>query len=141
MGTKRKEYGSVSNAKKKLNAAASHRACYVKNGEAPLQAALHARQQQAIAAGGIVAAEAIRDRAVRQRDEGNARTAKRTCPATPHWGYFDLSELLWRESEAAAKTAKDDRCKSQAALHASEAAAPCRGGRAACVGFPPEELG
>ena len=49
-----------------------------KNGETrtTLQAALHAREQQAIAAGGIVAVEAIRDIAVKHRDESNARTAK-----------------------------------------------------------------
>ena len=60
VGTKRKKYGSFYNAKK-LKGAASHRACYDKNGETRLQAALYARQQQAIAAGGIVAAEVIRD--------------------------------------------------------------------------------
>ena len=37
-------------------------------------------------------------------------------------GRLDLSELLRRESEAAAETAENDSCKSQAALHASEAA-------------------
>ena len=140
MGTKRKEYGSVSNAKKKLNAAASHRACYVKNGEAPLQAALHARQQQAIAAGGIVAAEAIRDRAVKQRDESNARTANAKMACKTALGRLDLSERLRRESEAAAKTAEDDNCKSQAVLHASEAAL-CAAEAALCVGLPPEKLG
>ena len=54
---------------------------YEENGETPLQAALHARQQQAIAVGGIAAAEAICDRAVKQRDESIGRTASanRTC--------------------------------------------------------------
>ena len=54
---------------------------YMENGETPLQPALHARQQQAIAAGGIAAAEGTRDRAVKQRDESNARNtnANRTC--------------------------------------------------------------
>ena len=56
--------------------ATPNRACYDKNGETTLQAALHARQQQAIAAGGIVAVEAIRDIAVKQRDESIARTAR-----------------------------------------------------------------
>ena len=37
-------------------------------------------------------------------------------------GRLDLSELLRRDSEAAAETAEKDSCKSQAALHASEAA-------------------
>ena len=37
-------------------------------------------------------------------------------------GRLHLSELLLRESEAAANIAEDDSCKSQAALHASEAA-------------------
>ena len=40
-------------------------AFYGKNGETPLQAALHTRQKQDIAAGGIVAVEAVRDRAVK----------------------------------------------------------------------------
>ena len=57
--------------------ATPNRACYDKNGETPLQAALHAWQQQAIAAGGIVAVEAIRDKAVKQRDESNARIANK----------------------------------------------------------------
>ena len=35
---------------------------------------------------------------------------------------LDLSKLLRRESEAAAETAENDSCKSQAALHASETA-------------------
>ena len=61
---------------------------YEENGETPLPAALHVRQQQAIAAGGIAAAEAIRDRAVKQRDESNARAANanRTCK-TALWMY------------------------------------------------------
>ena len=37
-------------------------------------------------------------------------------------GRLDLSELLRRESEAAAETAETDSCKTKAALHASEAA-------------------
>ena len=73
-------------AKNTARSATPNRACYDKNSETPLQAALHARQQQAIAAGGIVAAEAIHDRAVKQRDESNARTAKRIWPAKLHWG-------------------------------------------------------
>ena len=47
---------------------------------------MHERQQKAIAAVGIVAVEAIRDRAVKQRDESNARTAKRIWSAKLHWG-------------------------------------------------------
>ena len=67
------------------------------NGEAPLQAALHARRQQAIAAGGIAAAEAIRNRAVKQRDESNARTANANMACKIALGKLDLSELR-RES-------------------------------------------
>ena len=63
-------------AKNTARSATPNRECYDKNIETTLQAALHARQQQAIAAGGIVAVEAIRDRAAKQRDESNARTAK-----------------------------------------------------------------
>ena len=66
--------------------ATPNRACYDKNGETTLQAALHARQQQAVAAGGIVAVEGIRETAVKQREERNARTAKRIWPAKLHWG-------------------------------------------------------
>ena len=80
------------------------------NGEPPLQAALHARQQQAITAGDIAAAEAIRDRVVKQRDESNARTAtanaNMVCKTA--LGRLDLSDLLRTESEAAPKTAEDD---------------------------------
>ena len=131
MGTKRKKYDSVSNAKKEQNAAASHRACFENYGETPLQAALHARQQQAITAGGIVAVEAvILDRAVNQRDETNARTTNANMACEAALGRLDLSELLRKASEAAAKTAEDDSRNSQAAPHSSER----RGGRAACVG-------
>ena len=74
MRTKRKKYSSVSNAEK-INAAASHHTCYDENGETPLRAALDVRQPQAIAAGGIAAAKAIRNRSVKQQDESNARTS------------------------------------------------------------------
>ena len=73
-------------AKNTARSATQNRACYDENGETPLQSTLHARQQQAIAAGGIVAVEAVRDRAVKERDESNARTAKRIWPAKLHWG-------------------------------------------------------
>ena len=73
-------------AKDMARSATPNRACYDKNGETPLQASLHAQQQQAIAAGGIVAVEGIRERAVKQRDESNARTAKQTWPSKLHWG-------------------------------------------------------
>ena len=82
---------------------------------------MHACQHQAIAAGGIVAVEPIRDRAVKQRDESNARIAKVNVACKTALGKLDLSELLRRESETAANTAQDDSCKSQVALHASEA--------------------
>ena len=72
-----------------------------------------ARQQQAIVVGGIAAAEAIRDRAVKQRDESNARNANAngTCK-TALWGCTisnwrrDISELFRREPEAAARGTK-----------------------------------
>ena len=54
-------------------------------------------------------------------------------------GRLDLSELLRREPEVAAETAENDSCKSQAALHASEAA--FRAAETALRGLPPEELG
>ena len=75
MGTKRKKYGSVSNAKKQMPSFAQ--LVLRKNGETSLYAALHTRQEQAVAACGIAAAEAFRDSAVKQRDESNAGTAKK----------------------------------------------------------------
>ena len=52
-------------------------------------------------AGGVAVEEAIRDRAVRQRDESNARTAnKREYGPQNCNGKLDLSELFRRESKA-----------------------------------------
>ena len=49
---------------------------------------------------GIAVEEAIRDRAVRQRDEINARTANANMACKTALGKLDLSELLRRESTA-----------------------------------------
>ena len=55
-----------------------------------------------------------------RREQCSNRKANMVCKTA--LGRLDLSELLRRESEAAAETAEHDSCKSQAALHASEAA-------------------
>ena len=107
--------------KNTARSAAPNRACYDKNAEASLQAALHERQQQAIAAGGIVAVEAIHDSGeTARREQCSNRKANMACKTAQ--GRLDLSEHLRKESEAAAETAENDSCKSQAALHASETA-------------------
>ena len=107
--------------KNTARSAAPNRACYDKNAEASLQAALHERQQQAIAAGGIVAVEAIHDSGeTARREQCSNRKANMACKTAQ--GRLDLSEHLRKESEAAAETAENDSCKSQAAIHGSEAA-------------------
>ena len=64
-------------------------------------------------AGGIAVEGAIHDRAVRQRDESNARTANANMAFKAALGKLDLSELLRRESKArsaasAARSAASD---------------------------------
>ena len=64
-------------------------------------------------AGGIAVDEAIGDRAVRQGDESNARTANANMAFKTALGKLDLSELLRRESKArsaasAARSAASD---------------------------------
>ena len=92
MRTKRKKYDSVSNAKKK-NAAASHHACYDKNGETPLQAALHARQQQAIAADDTVAAEAAAKTAEDDSCKSQARFMHQRPRSVPRRPRYALDSL------------------------------------------------
>ena len=51
-------------------------------------------------AGAIAVEEAIRDRAMRQRDESSARTANANMASKTALGKLGLSELLRRESKA-----------------------------------------
>ena len=61
-------------------------------------------EQQAIPgadpAGSIAVEEAIRDRAVRQRDESNARIANANMVRRTALGKLNISKLLRRESKA-----------------------------------------
>ena len=51
-------------------------------------------------AGGVAVEEAIRDRAVRQRDESNARIANANMVRRTALGKLNISKLLRRESKA-----------------------------------------
>ena len=88
-----------------------------------------------------MAVEPIRDRAVKQRDESNARIAKVNVACKTALGKLDLSELLRRESEAAAKTPPKTIVASRKRrfMHQRARSVPRR--RSACFGLPPEELG
>ena len=121
MGSKgAKRFGSVSKAKRARNAAASLAGCLAKNGETSRQAAVRARQQQAIDTRGIVAAEAMRHAAVKQRDESNAQAASATTACSAALNQLDLAEHLRGESDAAARAAQADKREAEAALIARQ---------------------
>ena len=75
-------------------------------------------QQQPISgadpAGGIAVEEAIRGRAVKQRDESNARTANANMACNTALGRLDLSELLRRESNARSAASAEQSAASDA---------------------------
>ena len=65
-------------------------------------------------AGGIAVEEAIRGRAVKQRDESNARTANANMACNTALGRLDLSELLRRESNARSAASAEQSAASDA---------------------------